>query len=67
MLYGAPEVPRQEREPVGRVIHRQLIYRNVVDNGKHFIAGVTPAIKTKLKISQRIFLKIRNGPRDGGN
>jgi hypothetical protein len=21
MLYGAPEVPRQEREPVGRVIH----------------------------------------------
>jgi hypothetical protein len=24
MLYGAPEVPRQEREPVGQVIHSPL-------------------------------------------
>jgi hypothetical protein len=25
MLYGAPEVPRQEREPVGRVIHYVIL------------------------------------------
>jgi hypothetical protein len=30
MLYGAPEVPRQEREPVGRVI--QSFYNDVFIN-----------------------------------
>ncbi len=26
MLYGAPEVPRQEREPIQRVIHRRCLF-----------------------------------------
>jgi hypothetical protein len=34
----------------------------VVDTGGNFANGVTPVVNLELRISPRIFLKIRNGP-----
>jgi hypothetical protein len=63
MLYGAPEVPRQEKEPVQRVAHSSQVHKNgfvrlrskpYKKNNEKYLVSNTEIIKKKQQKNENI-------------